>query len=75
MTAYSLNDAQSQLADLIADAMQGKTILIQGKGEKVVQLVPVRQTNKPRQAGSARGQITMSPDFDAPLADFGEYME
>lgn len=34
MTAYSLNDARSQLANLIADAMQGKTILIQGKGEK-----------------------------------------
>jgi uncharacterized protein (DUF433 family) len=29
---------------------------------------------KPRQFGSARGQIRMSDDFDAPLDDFKDYM-
>jgi hypothetical protein len=29
---------------------------------------------KRRQSGSAKGQIRMSPDFDAPLEDFQEYM-
>jgi Protein of unknown function (DUF2281) len=29
---------------------------------------------KRRQSGSAKGQIRMSPDFDAPLDDFQEYM-
>jgi hypothetical protein len=26
-------------------------------------------------AGSARGKVTISPDFDAPLNDFSEYMK
>ncbi|WP_227517604.1 DUF2281 domain-containing protein [Parathermosynechococcus lividus] len=28
---------------------------------------------KRRQRGSAKGQIWMAPDFDAPLEDFQEY--
>jgi len=27
----------------------------------------------PRQPGSARGQVRMAPDFDAPLEDFKDY--
>lgn len=29
---------------------------------------------KRRQAGSARGQVWMSPDFDQPLEEFKDYM-
>lgn len=75
MTAYSLSDAQRHLEALVAEAMQGKTILIQGADDKIVQLVPLASSNKPRRAGSARGQIVMASDFDAPLEDFGDYME
>ena len=32
------------------------------------------QKQKKRKAGSAKGKFTMAPDFDAPLADFKEYM-
>jgi hypothetical protein len=28
---------------------------------------------EPRQPGSARGQVRMAPDFDAPLEDFKDY--
>lgn len=30
-------------------------------------------TRQPRQPGSARGQIWMAADFDAPLVDFKDY--
>ncbi len=40
-----------------------------------VPIHPVIDKSKARKAGSARGQIIMSPDFDAPLEDFNEYME
>ncbi len=30
-------------------------------------------TDGPRQPGSARGQVWMAPDFDAPLEDFKEF--
>jgi antitoxin (DNA-binding transcriptional repressor) of toxin-antitoxin stability system len=72
---YSLRDAQDQLQKLVDDAQHGKTVLILDENDRAVQLVPVVATAKPRKAGSARGQIKMAPDFDAPLSDSGEYME
>lgn len=33
-----------------------------------------KQTTKRRQVGSAKGMITIAPDFDEPLEDFREYM-
>ena len=35
-------------------------------------ILPIK---KRRKAGSAAGQVFMSPDFDEPLDDFKEYME
>ncbi len=73
MERYSLRDAQDHLEQLIADAQSGKTVLIVDENAHVVQLVPLK-TRAPRKAGSARGQITMSPDFDTPLTDFAASM-
>lgn len=75
MERYSLREAQNRLRQLIADARQGKTVLILDEDEGAVQLVPVAAVSKPRKAGSARGKIILAADFDAPLADFNEYME
>lgn len=33
-----------------------------------------KKIGKKRQAGSAKGEIFMADDFDAPLEDFAEYM-
>ncbi|MCU0756937.1 MAG: DUF2281 domain-containing protein [Xanthomonadales bacterium] len=38
--------------------------------ERKQQVNPSRQ---PRQPGSARGQVWIAEDFDAPLADFRDY--
>ena len=75
MKQYSLQDAQDHLKKLVDDAQHGKTVLILDENDRAVQLVPVELTTKQRKAGSARGQLKMDSDFDAPLADFGEYME
>lgn len=75
MERYSVREAQDYLPKLISDARHGKTILIMGEDDQVVQLVPVPTPPKLRKAGSARGLIKMASDFDAPLADFDEYME
>lgn len=75
MERYSLRDAQHHLDKLIDDAQHGKTVLILDENNQAVQLVPVVLGSKPRKAGSARGQIKMAADFDAPLSDFNEYME
>lgn len=75
MERYSLREAQDHLQKLIDDAQHGKTVLILDENQQAVQLVPVTVTKRPRKAGSARGQIKMSADFDAPLSDFDEYMK
>jgi antitoxin (DNA-binding transcriptional repressor) of toxin-antitoxin stability system len=75
MEQYSLQDAQNILKKLVDDAQHGKIVLILDEHDRAVQLVPVMTTAKSRKAGSARGQIKLADDFDAPLSDFGEYME
>jgi hypothetical protein len=35
----------------------------------------VSRSTKRRQVGSAKGMITIAPDFDEPLEEFREYME
>ena len=35
----------------------------------------ITEKAEPRRPGSARGRIKMAPGFDAPLADFDEYMK
>jgi antitoxin (DNA-binding transcriptional repressor) of toxin-antitoxin stability system len=67
MESYSVQEAQDHLQKLIDEAQHGKTVLILGENDEAVQLVPVKAPAKPRKAGSARGLIKMSPDFDAPL--------
>lgn len=76
MPAYSIKDAQSQLHKLIADAKAGETVLITDGEQLTFQLLPVPPSPNlaPRKAGSARGQILIADDFDAPLNDFDDYM-
>jgi len=76
MAQITLDEAAIHLRDLIARARRGEAILIVSGGE-AVQLVPVAMPSeapRKRQFGSAAGQIQMAPDFDAPLADFADYM-
>jgi hypothetical protein len=36
---------------------------------------PAAPPKRDRKAGSAKGQVWMSPDFDEPLDEFAEYMK
>lgn len=72
MQQIKVEDASTQLSDLIDAVFAGEMVYIVRDGQ-MIQLVPVTQ-RKPRQAGRARGQVIMSDDFDAPDSDFDEYM-
>jgi len=75
MHQVSLEEAQTQLPDLIDAAVGGEEIIIAKDPQHLVKLVPV-PTTKPRpQFGSAKGLITMSDGFDEPLEDFEEYIK
>ena len=73
MQTVPLDKAKAQLVDLIEAAISGETVVIT-KDDQQVQLVPIAAPLHRPQFGSARGLITMADDFDAPLADFDEYM-
>ena len=75
MEAFSLEEAQNRLDELVQDALQGKAVYIQLNDQQRVQLVPLPTKRQARKMGSARNQIKISPDFDVPLSDFDEYMK
>jgi antitoxin (DNA-binding transcriptional repressor) of toxin-antitoxin stability system len=79
MSTITLEEAQSQLAELIHRLKPGDEVLITENQLPIARLTvtPKQQTShKPRQARTLRGTVTyMAPDFNAPLDDFREYME
>ncbi|HKP52271.1 MAG TPA: prevent-host-death protein [Chloroflexia bacterium] len=74
MVQVSAEEAKTKLPDLIASAINGEAVFITQDGKQLVQLVPVEQSNRGPQFGSAKGLITIADDFDAPIEDFDEYM-
>lgn len=74
MYQVSLDEAKSRLLDLVEAAIKGEKVLIVKEDRQMVQLVPVEPPKRQPQFGSARGLVVMADDFDAPLADFDEYM-
>ena len=80
MTQIALNEAETQLTQLVQAARLGEEIVLMENDTPVARLVSIAEAEpKPRprpQFGSGKGLILyMAPDFDAPLEDFKEYME
>ena len=75
MHQVSLEEAKTQLPDLIDAAVSGEEVIIAKDSQHLVKLVPITTQKSRPQFGSAKGLITMSDDFDEPLEDFEEYMK
>ena len=75
MTQIPLEEASSQLRQLVQQAKEGEEIILTQNSEPVARLTPILPIRPRRQAGTAKGLILhMADDFDAPLDDFKEYM-
>jgi antitoxin (DNA-binding transcriptional repressor) of toxin-antitoxin stability system len=74
MQQIDLNEAKKHLIDLIEAALGGEEVVITQDDQPVLKLVRVSAPKVHRKAGSAKGLITTSDDFDAPLEEFQEYM-
>jgi prevent-host-death family protein len=69
---YNVGEAKARLPQLVRETLAGDEVIIAKDNKPLVKLVPLSRGRwKP---GSAKGQIWMSPDFDAPLEDFEDYM-
>ena len=76
MSTVTLEEAQAKLPELISELSPGEEILITEGGQPCAQVKKAERTSWPCKAGSYRkSEFWMAPDFDAPLADFKDYME
>jgi len=65
----NVHEAKTQLSRLLLRVGQGEEVVIARDGKPVARLVPFAAQEVRRVAGSARGQVWIAPDFDAPLPD------
>lgn len=67
MHPYPITQAKDELKKLLAQVLNGETVVIMDDDGHAVQLIPVQVELKPRQPGSAEGLIIIHDDFDEPL--------
>ena len=70
MGSVTLDKAQTNLSNLIDDAIKGKEVVITKDSKPLVKLIPVSQAKAQPVFGSTKGMISMSDNFDATLEDF-----
>ena len=75
VVTVNVHEAKTHLSRLLKRVEAGEEVIIARDGEPVAKIVPLREATAPRRPGSARGQIWMSEDFDAPLPEFERYFE
>jgi antitoxin (DNA-binding transcriptional repressor) of toxin-antitoxin stability system len=72
MRLCNLPEATTQLAELVAAALAGDEVVIARDHVPLVRLEPIARAVQRRQVGFAAAWVSVSDDFDAPLASFGE---
>ena len=73
MNIVTIHQAKTHLSRLIRMVLRGEEVVI-AKGKKpLVKLEPVSVVSGLRPVGDFKSQISLSKDFDQPLADFDEY--
>ena len=74
-TSVSLYEAKTQLSTLLRDVEAGAVVTITRHGKPVAELRSVEAAKLRRKAGCAKSaDFYIADDFDAPLAEFAEYM-
>jgi antitoxin (DNA-binding transcriptional repressor) of toxin-antitoxin stability system len=68
-TMIDVQEAQTQLLQLLALALQGNDVVITEADVPLVRLVPVQVQPQRRIAGLHKGAMRMRADFNEPLPD------
>ncbi len=70
MNPINITEATQNLSDLIDAALRGEEITISKDGS-LVKLIPATPVKRyPAKAGSAKGQVWISDDFNEPLEEY-----
>jgi prevent-host-death family protein len=75
MQVIDVEQAKTSLDDLLDAAIRGQEIVLTRHAQPVAKLVPLVQRRPRPQFGTAKGLVHIADDFDAPLADFDEYVK
>lgn len=74
--SVNVHEAKTRFSTLLRRVQLGEEIVIAKSGKPVARLVPFSRSLASRKPGSAKGAITIEPDFDAPLpAEFRKVFE
>ncbi|HSE39757.1 MAG TPA: type II toxin-antitoxin system Phd/YefM family antitoxin [Acidobacteriota bacterium] len=63
----NIHKAKTELSKLIGDVLSGEEVVIAKAGKPVAKLVPFRTKKKIRVPGSAKGEVVIERNFNAPL--------
>jgi prevent-host-death family protein len=66
-TIVNIHEAKTHLSRLLVRVSIGEEIVIARAGKPVARLVAIDEERAQRLPGTAKGQVTIAPDFDAPL--------
>jgi prevent-host-death family protein len=69
VNSFNIHDAKTNFSRLIERVVMGEEVVIAKAGRPVAKLVPIAPQTSDREPGSARGDVFVGPDFDAPLPD------
>ena len=65
----NIHEAKTRFSKLLKRVQMGEEIVIAKAGKPIALLAPFREISAARKPGTAKGLITISPDFDALLPD------
>ena len=70
----NMHDAKSSLSRFVNRAAAGEDVLIARHGRPTALLTRILDRSRKRPLGLFKGRIQLASDFDAPLAEFAEYL-
>ena len=65
----NIHEAKTHLSKLLVQVGEGEEIIIVKSGKPIARLIAIKERVSRRQPGSAKGQVTVAADFDAPLPE------
>lgn len=75
MIQVTIHEAKTHLSRLIQQALEGEEVIIARDKQPLVKLSVLPEARMERRiGGAAHVFVAIAPDFDAPLAEFKDYM-
>ena len=65
----NIHEAKTQFSKLLKRVGNGEEIIISKAGKPIARLVPINEITEKRLPGSAKGEVLVAEDFDAPLPE------